>query len=91
MKLRHSIVVASAVLAFAPAALASEDAGKSCTALQYQFDKEVVSASSESVGQAQSLREQGGKLCAEGKNDEGAAKIKEALTLIQGTPAPKAS
>ncbi len=91
MKLRHSIVLASAVLALAPAAMASEDAGKSCTALQYQFDKEVVSARSDRVGEAQSLREQGGTLCAEGKNDEGAAKVKEALTLIQGGPAPKTS
>lgn len=91
MKLRHSIVLASAVLAFAPAVMASEDAGKSCTALQHQFDKEVVSARSDRVGEAQSLREQGGKLCAEGKNDEGAARIKEALTLIQGSPAPKTS
>jgi len=91
MKVRHSIVLASAVLAFAPAAMASEDAGKSCTALQHQFDKEVVSASSDRVGEAQSLREQGGKLCAEGKSDEGAARIKEALSLIKGSPAPKTS
>jgi hypothetical protein len=91
MKLHHSIVLASAVLAFAPAAMASEDAGKSCTALQHQFDKEVVSAKADQVGEAQSLREQGGKLCAEGKNDEGSAKIKEALTLIKGSPAPKTS
>jgi hypothetical protein len=91
MKLRHSIVLASAVLAFAPAAMAAEDAAKSCTALQHQFDKEVVSARSDRVGEAQSLREQGGRLCAEGKNDEGVARIKEALTLIKGGPAPTTS
>lgn len=91
MKLRYSILAASAVLAFAPAAFASEDAGKNCTALQYQFDKEVASAKSDRVGEAQSLREQGGKLCAEGKNDEGTAKLKEALTLIKSAPAPKTS
>lgn len=48
------------LLAFAPAAMTSEDAGKSRTTVQYQFDKEVVSASSDRVSEAQSLREQGG-------------------------------
>lgn len=91
MKLRHSIITASAVLAFAPAALAGDDAGKSCATLQGQFDKEVAIAKSERVGEAQSLREQSGKLCAEGKNDEASAKIREALTLLQGSPAPKTS
>lgn len=91
MKLLHSIVAASAVLAIAPAALGSEDAARSCAALQQQFDKEVASTQSDRVGEAQSLREQGGQLCAAGRNDEGAAKIKEALTLIKGAPAPKTS
>ena len=40
--------------------MTSEDAGKSRTTVQYQFDKEVVSASSDRVGEAHSLREQGG-------------------------------
>lgn len=91
MKIRHSIVLASAVLAFAPAAFAGEDAGKSCTALQQKFDQEVAVAKSERVGEAQSLREQGGQLCAEGKSAEGSAKLKEALTLISGSKPPKTS
>jgi hypothetical protein len=91
MKIRHSIVIAGAVLAFSPAAFASEDAGKSCTALQQQFDKEIAVAKSDRAGEAQSLREQGAKLCAEGKSAEGTAKIKEALTLIGGTAPPKTS
>jgi len=96
MKIRHSIVIASAVLAFAPAAfapaaLAGEEAGKSCTALQQQFDKEIAAANSDRAGEAQSLREQGGQLCAEGKSAEGTAKIKEALMLISGQAPPKTS
>ena len=42
--------------------MTSEDAGKSRTTVQYQFDKEVVSASSDRVSEAQSLREQGGRV-----------------------------
>lgn len=91
MKLLHYIVAASAVLAIAPAALGSEDPARSCSVLQQQFDREVASAQSDRVGEAQTLREQGGQLCAAGRNDEGAAKIKEALTLIKGSPAPKTS
>lgn len=91
MKIRHSIVIASAVLAFSPAALAGEEAGKSCTALQQQFDKEISAAKSERVGEAQSLREQGGQLCAEGKSAEGTAKIKEALMLISVQSPPRTS
>lgn len=91
MKIRQSIVIAGAVLAFSPAAFAGEEAGKSCAALQQQFDKEVAVAKSDRVGEAQSLREQGAALCAEGKNAEGATKIKEALTLIGSAAPPKTS
>jgi len=91
MKIRHSIVIAGAVLAFAPAAFAGDTADKSCTTLQEQFDNAIAAAQSDRVGEAQSLRDEGGKLCAEGEYDQGASKIKEALTLLQDSAPPKAS
>jgi hypothetical protein len=48
-----------------------------------------MTASSANVGQAQSLREEGAKLCSEGNEAEGVAKLKEALTLIEGGQAPE--
>jgi hypothetical protein len=57
---------------------------ESCATLQTKFDKDVMTANSANVGQAQSLREEGAKLCSEGKDAEGVAKLKEALSLIKG-------
>jgi hypothetical protein len=48
-----------------------------------------MTANSANVGQAQSLREEGAKLCSEGKDAEGIAKLKEAHELIKGGPAPE--
>lgn len=94
MKLRNSLVLAGAVLAFSPAAFAQEaaqDASSSCAALQSQYDQQAATAASDKISEAQAAREEGGKLCAEGKTEEGAAKLKEALSLLQGSAtAPQA-
>lgn len=94
MKLRNSLVLAGAVLAFSPAAFgqeAAQDTSQSCAALQSQYDQQAATAASDKISEAQAAREEGGKLCAEGKADEGAAKLKEALSLLQGgATAPEA-
>jgi hypothetical protein len=95
MKLRNSLVLAGAVLAFSPVAMAQEetqaDPGQSCEALQSQYDQQAATAASDKISEAQAAREEGGKLCAEGKTEEGAAKLKEALSLLQGgATAPQA-
>ncbi len=85
MKLRHSIVVASAVLAIAPVAMAGEEtqaAPADCAALQQQFDQAAATATAEQVSAAQVARDEGAKLCSEGKSEEGAAKLKEAISQI---------
>ncbi len=85
MKIRYPILMASALLALAPAAFAGEDAGKNCAALQSQYDKEAAISKTDKIGEAQSLRDEGAKLCSSGKADEGATKLKEAILLLQGS------
>lgn len=84
MKLRHTIIAASAVLAISPVALAQEEvqATQDCAALQAQFDQAASAATAEQVSQAKSARDEGEKLCSEGKTAEGAAKLKEAISQI---------
>lgn len=86
MKIR-SIVVASAALAFAPFALAQEEAapqgGTDCASLQAQYDQAAASATAEQVSAAKAARDEGDKLCAEGKTAEGAAKLQEAISQLQ--------
>lgn len=93
MKIR-SIVVAGAALAFAPFAMAQDSAiqgSTDCASLQAQYDQAAASATAEQVSAAKAARDEGDKLCAEGKSAEGAAKLQEALTTLQGgaSPAPQ--
>ncbi len=83
MKLRH-IVVASAALAVAPFAMAAEEVqGTSdCASLQAQYDQAAATATAEQVSAAKAFRDEGEKLCSEGKSAEGAAKLKEAISQI---------
>jgi len=83
MKIRH-ILIASAALAVAPAALAQEEVQgtQDCAALQAQYDQVAAAASAEQLSQAKASRDEGEKLCAEGKTEEGAAKLKEAISQI---------
>jgi hypothetical protein len=89
MKVRYLIAATSAAVLMSSFAMAQENPAEtqgsteSCATLQTKFDKDVLTANSANVGQAQSLREQGGKLCSEGKNAEGVGKLKEAIELIK--------
>ncbi len=83
MKIRHA-VIASLALAAAPAAFAQDDtqASQDCASLQAQYDQAASAASAEQLSQAKMARDEGEKLCAEGKQAEGAAKLKEAISQI---------
>lgn len=91
MKIR-SIVLASAALAIAPFAMAQEapTAGTDCASLQAQFDQMAASATAEQVSAAKAARDEGDKLCAEGRSEEGAAKLQEAIGQLQGGAQPEA-
>jgi hypothetical protein len=84
MKIRH-ILIASAALAMGPAIAqetAAPQAGTDCASLQAQFDQAAASASSEQLSAAKAARDEGEKLCSEGKTEEGAAKLQEAISAI---------
>ena len=83
MKIRH-VVIASAALAFGPAALAEEapQGASDCASLQAQYDQVAAAATAEQLSQAKATRDEGEKLCAEGKTVEGAAKLKDAISQI---------
>jgi len=84
MKIRH-VLIASAALAFGSTALAQEEvqaAGQDCAALQAQYDQAASAASAEQLSQAKAARDEGEKLCSEGKTAEGAAKLQEAISAI---------
>ena len=92
MKLSYSIVAASAVLAFAPVAMAEEavQGTSDCASLQAQYDQAASTATAEQLSQAKLARDEGQKLCDEGKSAEGAAKLKEAISQI-AVPSQKPS
>lgn len=84
MKIRH-VLIASAALALAPAAFAQEaapEATADCASLQAKYDQVAATASAEQLSQAKAARDEGEKLCSEGKTAEGAAKLKEAISQI---------
>lgn len=83
MKITH-VVIASAALAFGSAALAQEEVqgSQDCAALQAQFDQAAAAATAEQLSTAKAARDEGEKLCAEGKAAEGSAKLKEAISQI---------
>jgi hypothetical protein len=84
MKIRH-ILIASAALAVGPA-IAQEtavpQASPDCASLQTQFDQAAASATAEQMSAAKAARDEGEKLCSEGKTAEGAAKLQEAISQI---------
>lgn len=85
MKISH-VLIASAALAIAPAAFAQEEVqgSQDCASLQAQYDQAAAAATAEQLSQAKAARDEGEKLCAEGKQAEGAAKLKEAISQISG-------
>jgi len=84
MKIRH-ILIASAALAVGPA-IAQEtavpQASSDCASLQTQFDQAAASATAEQMSAAKAARDEGEKLCSEGKTAEGEAKLQEAISQI---------
>ncbi len=76
MKIRH-VVIASAALAFGSAALAQEEvqATQDCATLQAQYDQAATAATAEQLSQAKMARDEGEKLCAEGKSAEGCRQV----------------
>jgi hypothetical protein len=84
MKIRH-ILIASAALAVGPAIAQEtvEPQGSSdCASLQAQYDQAAAAATAEQLSAAKAARDEGEKLCSEGKTAEGAAKLKEAISQI---------
>ena len=86
MKIRHA-VIASAALVLAPAAFAQDTAapqagGQDCASLQAQYDQAAAAATAEQLSAAKAARDEGAKLCSEGKSEEGAAKLQEAINAI---------
>ena len=88
MKVRNLIAAASAAVLLSPFAMAQEPVAapqgteESCASLQTKFDADIAVSQSASAAQAQAIRDEGAKLCAEGRTDEGVAKLKEALTHL---------
>lgn len=59
-----------------------------CTALEKQFDQEIVKhATAAKAAEAKTLRTDGGKMCQSGKHEDGIKKLKEALDYIGVKPA----
>lgn len=84
MKITH-VVIASAALAFGSAALAQEtevQGTQDCASLQAQYDQAAAAATAEQLSMAKAARDEGQKLCDEGKVAEGSAKLKEAISHI---------
>jgi 16S rRNA G1207 methylase RsmC len=84
MTIRYSLIAASAVLAISPVAFAEESAQatQDCAALVQKFDQAASAATAEQLSQAKAARDEGAKLCAEGKGAEGAAKLNDAISQI---------
>jgi hypothetical protein len=89
MKMRH-ILIASAALAVGPAFAqdAAPQASGDCATLQAQVDQAASAASSEQMSAAQAAIDEGKKLCAEGRAEEGAAKLQEAISAISQPSQP---
>ena len=84
MKLHQLIASATAVLLLAPAAFAASNPPATCSSLQTQFDKEIVTTNSAHAAKARDLRAEGAKLCSSGKSADGIKKLEEAVKLLDG-------
>ena len=84
MKIRHVAIASLALAIAAPAAFAQEEVQGStdCASLQAQYDQAAAAATAEQLSAAKAARDEGEKLCSEGKQAEGAAKLKEAISQI---------
>jgi len=67
---------------------ASMTPAQQCTALEKQFDQEIVKhATASKAAEAKTLREDASKLCQAGMNEDGVKKLKQALKDINVKPA----
>jgi len=84
MKFSHVAIASLALAISAPAAFAQEEVQgtQDCASLQSQYDQAAAAATAEQLSQAKVARDEGEKLCSEGKTAEGAAKLKEAISQI---------
>jgi hypothetical protein len=87
MNIRPLIASACAAVLLAPAAFAGEGKAADCAKLQAEFDKQATTAQASQADAARALRDEGAKLCAEGKGDEGAKKLQEAISALGQAPA----
>lgn len=82
MKVRHLVAAAATALLMSPAVFAATTPPASCSSLETQFDKQVMSTTSADANKARGLRADGAKLCAAGKSAEGVKKLNEAIKLL---------
>ena len=80
---RHT-VIASAVAAIYATGCSRDvvKSGEDCASLLAQYDQGVSVASAESVRAATAARDQGEKICLDGRTEEGTAKLIEAIAQI---------
>jgi hypothetical protein len=85
----RQIAIASAVVAISTAACSQDaaEASTDCASLLAQYDQGVSVESAEYVSAARAARDQGEKICLDGRTEEGAAKLIEAISRISaGVP-----
>jgi hypothetical protein len=88
MKIRTLLVSATAAAVLSTAAFAATTTpAQQCTALEKQFDQEIVThGTAAKAAQAKALRADGGKLCKAGKPKTGVKKLEDALNDIGVKP-----
>ena len=88
MKIRALIAAATALAALSAAAVgATATPLQQCTALEKQFDQEIVTHGAMArAAQAKTLRADGEKLCKSGKPKTGVRRLEDALDDIGVTP-----
>ena len=89
MNARMPIVAVSTAMFMSTAAFAaSMSPAQQCTALEKQFDQEIVKhATASKAAAAMTLRKDASELCRSGNNDKGVKKLKQALKDIGVKPA----
>ena len=80
-------IATTAALLSTGAMVATMTPAQQCSALQKQFDQEIVKhGTSAKAGEAKTLRTEAGKLCVSGKDADGVKKLEQALNDIGVKP-----
>jgi hypothetical protein len=80
-------IALAAALVSSGAMAATMTPAQQCTALQKQFDQEIVKhGTAAKAGEAKILRTDAGKLCTSGKDADGVKKLEQALNDIGVKP-----